>query len=370
MSMAEKDLRANLLKSAGGGWRCAMLEAASTVMRRRIGRCAIRNGRDRAARDPRGQDQRGITLQSLIITSIVVFLAIAVGFTLFAINAGSSEDLEAAGQSDAGGPSCAPNEIYDLDYESKGLGGSQNVGGVESSEIGCKPHCETWEFMTAGPNDDGEYELTKDWLRITQDNVGGPTGNNGVFSSRTGCFAPCYWRYSGTKPTPYAYDVKSEDSSLHYYATNKAPDVGEVRLGVVYRRSAKNVNAWLRGNNPTYTDYGRASTSTDGKRIIITYNTQYYGAGAFAGQPLSSTQLKIGGPNRGGVATPNWRSLRADPGPSKRYAGDPDFPYARTWEDENWEVRADPESETCEIVDVFLNDQLVCTSARDSCAPA
>ena len=338
-----------------------MLETASTVMRRRIGRCAIRNGRDRAARDPRGQDQRGITLQSLIVISVLVVLAVAVSFTLFAINAGSSEDLEAAGQSDAGGTSCAPNEIFDLDYKSKGLGGPQNVGDVESSEIGCRPHCATWEFMTAGPNDDGEYELTKDWLRITQDNVGGPEGSEGVFSSRTGCFAPCYWEYTGSRATPYAYDVKTNVSSLHYDATNKAPAVGRVRLGVVYRRSALNPSNYLLGSNPNYTDYGNASIGRDGNRIIVTYMASAYGARSFAGQALSSAQLGLGG-----VARPNWRSLGSDPGPSNRYGSSG---TARTWEDENWEIRADPEREVCEIVDSFRNDELVCTSARDDCTP-
>ena len=107
MSAAVNDLRASLLeseggrKSAGGGGRRMIFETASTAMRRRIGRRAIRNGSDPAACDPRGQnprghDQQGFTLQTLIVTSVVVFVAIAVGFTLFAINAGSSEDLEDA----------------------------------------------------------------------------------------------------------------------------------------------------------------------------------------------------------------------------------------------------------------------------------
>ena len=358
MSTAEKDLRANLLESAGGG-RCTMLETASTVMQRRIGRSAIRNRRDRGARDPRGQDlrsqdlrsqdQRGITLQTLIITSVLVVLAIAVSFTLFAINAGSSEDLEEAGKSDAGGVSCAPNEIFDTDYKSQGMGGPQDQRGAVSSQIGCRQHCATWEFMTAGPNDDGEYELSKDWLRITQDNVGGPTGNEGVFSSRTGCFAPCYWEYTGTQNTPYARDVKTTNSSLHYIANNKAPAINEVRLGVVYRRSNLIDSSWTR------TDSGPASLSTDGKRIIATYAHVSYGARSFAASDLSSAQLG----NVPTVVRPNWRTL-----------GERGGRWPWSWEDEDWEIRANPESETCEIVNTARNDELVCTSARDNCAPA
>ena len=334
-----------------------MLETASTVMRRRIGRCAIRNGRDRAARDPRGQDQRGITLQSLIVISVLVVLAVAVSFTLFAINAGSSEDLEAAGQTDAGGTSCAPNEIFDLDYQSKGLGGPQGQRGVVSSEIGCRPHCATWEFMTAGPNDDGEYELTKDWLRITQDNVGGPEGSNDVFSSRIGCFAPCYWEFTGTTnaggTNRWIFPVTvrtSSDSVLHYYDDNRVPVEKEVRLGVVYARGTR--------SGPYGTDHGPSSLSLsrDGKRPIVLYHSTNYGAATHEGSNLvRSDHLGLGT-----VATPNWRSYGTDAGPGQRYGS--------RYEDEDWVIRANPESKTCEIINPYRNDELVCTSARDNCA--
>ena len=323
-----------------------MLEAASTVMKRRIGRCAIRNGRDRAARDPRGQDQWGITLQTLIITSVVVILAIAVSFTLFAINAGSSEDLEAAGQTDAGGTSCAPNEIFDSNYKSQGLGGPQNVGGVESSEIGCRPHCETWEFMTAGPNDDGEYELTKDWLRITQDNVGGPEGDDqNVFSSRKGCFAPCYWHLDAVNNVPTPGNVRLSTSSLRYDAENRVPGVNEVRLGVAYWRGTRTDRGYVDADVALA---GDVSYARDGKPIIYRLYVDNN-----PGKPLPTALINAGLPT---VFRPNWISYGARNGAN--------------WQDEDWEVRADPESETCEIVNTARNNELVCTSARDNCAPA
>lgn len=345
MSTAEKDRRANLLESAGGG-RCTMLETASTVMRRRIGRSAIRNGRDRVARDQRGQDQRGITLQALIITSVLVVLAIAVSFTLFAINAGSSEDLEDAGKSGAEGVSCRPNEIFDQDYKSKGLGGPQRGGGVESSRIGCRPHCATWEFMTAGPNDDSEYELSKDWLRITQANVGGPEGNEGVDSSRTGCFAPCYWEYGSVPNYPKYSEVDDADSRLIYSSDNRPPGAGEVRLGVVYARGGS-LARWYDTDIilPTVSGYGH-----DGKP---TFHLRSNLAGANAGTRLNTAQRGV----LPAATPPNWWTSSADRS-------------HRTWDDEAWEVRADPESKTCEIIDTARNDELVCTSARDNCAPA
>lgn len=348
-----------------------MLEAASTVMKRRIGRCAIRNGRDRAARDPRGQDQRGITLQSLIITAIVVFLAIAVGFTLFAINAGSSEDLEAAGQSDAGGTSCAPNEILDPDYISKGLGGSQGRGGFKSSNIGCRVYCETWEFMTAGPNDDGEYELTKDWLRITQANVGGPEGSAGgqegngeVFSSRPGCFAPCYWENITGGNWVFAPAMRTNAHRLHYYDDNRVPPARQVRLGVIYRRGTRNdVNLYGTDYGPA--QVGRSIISRDGKRPIVFWISARYGAMMHPGDPLPlpSEPPSINLRALGTVATPNWRNPNwgaGDPGPGLRTGN---------WEDEDWVIRANPENKTCEIINPYRSDPLVCTSARDDCAP-
>lgn len=349
MSTAEKKLSNNLLRLGGRAGVCTMFETASTVMQRRIGRSAIRNRRDLAARDPRGEDQRGITLQTLIVTSVVVFLAIAVSFTLFAINAGHSEDLEGAGKSGQAADSCRPNEIFDIDYESKGLGGTQNQGGVESSQIGCRPHCATWEFMTAAPNDEGEYKLSKDWLLITQANVGGPEGNEGVFSTRTGCFAPCYWEHgsvSGNYPRPR--ELYDADSRLHYFDDNRHPAGGEFRLGVVYNRGSRGDAHWV-GTDIILRTHS-VSYNRDGKHT--------FRKSTVAGTPLTPTQRE-GWRNQPAIPTvtpPNW------------YTSSPNRNHA-SWEDEDWEVRANAKSETCEIVNTARNDELVCTSARESCAP-
>ena len=348
MSKAADASSSSFLESAGGG---TMFEKRAQLIRLRIAGRAIRNRRDLAARDQRGQDQRGITLQTLIVTSVVVFLAIAVSFTLFAINSGSSEDLEAAGRSGPAADSCRPNEIFDLDWESKGLGGPQDKRGDKSSKIGCRPHCATWEFMTAGPNDDGEYELSKDWLLITQGNVGGTEGNEAVFSSRTGCFAPCYWEHgsvSGNYPRPS--ELYDADSRLYYFDDNRHPAGGEFRLGVVYNRGSRGDAHWV-GTDIILRTHS-VSYNRDGKHT--------FRKSTVAGTPLTPTQ-RAGLPNRNQpaiptVAPPNWYTSSSD----RNHA---------SWEDEDWEVRADPESETCEIVNTARNDELVCTSARENCAP-
>ena len=258
-----------------------------------------------------------------------------------------------------GGASCRPNEIFDLDYESKGLGGPQGQRGVVSSEIGCRPHCATWEFMTAGPNDDGEYELTKDWLRITQANVGGPQGNEGVFSTRTGCFAPCYWHYDppahdSPAHAPEASHVKSSYSSLRFAADNRVPGVNEVRLGVVsWRTSNDNPSPELAFAQTDAIRAGETLLSVVKKAAIFRM-----GAVTSPGKPLPPRLVELGIPT---VIRPNWVSEHeTDPDPGDR--------LNTAWEDEDWEVRAYPEREFCEIVNTARNDELVCTSARENCA--
>lgn len=307
-----------------------------------------------------GQEQ-GITLQSLIITSVFLVIAVGVSTVLFAINSGSSEDLEAAGRSGPAADSCRPNEIFDLDWESKGLGGPQDKRGDKSSKIGCRPHCATWEFMTAGPNDDGEYELSKDWLLITQGNVGGPKGNEGVFSSRTGCFAPCYWHFDSKnvqKSAPEAGDVKSTLSQLRYAADNRSPGVDEVRLGVVqWRTTDDNPDPMLAFAE---TDVIRAGEPIFTSIIIQKAAIFRIGATTSPGKPLPQRLIELGIPT---VIFPNWVSEHeTDPGPGNR--------FGTAWEDEDWEVRADPENEVCEIVNTARDNELVCTSARENCAPA
>ena len=47
--------------------------------------------------------QEGITLQTLVVTSVFLIIAVGASAVLLEINSGSSEDLEEAGKIDAGG---------------------------------------------------------------------------------------------------------------------------------------------------------------------------------------------------------------------------------------------------------------------------
>ena len=64
------------------------------------------------------------------------------------------------------------------------------------------------------------------------------------------------------------------------------------------------------------------------------------------------------------VFIPNWQSTGTDPGGT-----DPKLRNGTNWEDENWEVRADPYNKVCTIVNITLDDQVVCSSEDDSCDP-
>ena len=71
---------------------------------------------------------------------------------------------------------------------------------------------------------------------------------------------------------------------------------------------------------------------------------------------------------------PNWQSAGPDPGNVLAIGftsiTDKDELAKYTWEDEYWEVRADPGREVCEIVNIAHDDLLVCSSAKEECEPA
>ena len=81
----------------------------------------------------------GITLQTLIVTAVLVLVAAVAATTLLAINQGQTSELESAGRSGNDAP-CAPWEMLDQDWKAKGLGGG--VGNINTSAKGCRyPEC-------------------------------------------------------------------------------------------------------------------------------------------------------------------------------------------------------------------------------------
>lgn len=330
--------------------------------------------------------ESGFTLQTLIITAVVVVIAIGVGLLFIALTSSSSEDLEDAGRSGIEG-SCAPHELLDTVYVRRGIGGPNSQGGVQSQAVGCKPHCATWEFV-ATPSAGGEYKLGGTGEGSP---IGGPEGKGGVFSSNIGCFAPCYWEISNashhfSEPKELiGIDIERDgqnildqttDSRLRYYNDNRAPAVGQVRLGVTYRRaddagttnqSYESSDLWPDIRVPP--GLSPWKSSNDGKAYIFIrrFGGRFdAGAGRYEGTPLTDEMINAVRPEDRvpTVNTPNWRSQGNDPLAARNVREWGRF--NTRWEDEDWEIRADPKNEVCEII-YTPTDRLICSSDNNSC---
>ena len=316
---------------------------------------------------PCRKSEVGFTLQTLIVTAVLVLVAVAASLGLLAITSSSSDDFEEAGQTGVEAR-CAPNEIRDPDLEARGAKGiNQTYREIQAETIGCNPICATWEYYDPGRAAAG---------------AGGPEGNGGIYSTDTGCFAPCYWsyRYGDGVWRPHGGQAASADTFLEYFDDNRAPEIRQVRLGVNYRRS--NTDPSTDATNPNFKvgrrqDLGPPGTARnkDKKYFILTrYDKRdrqdaradrREGAGSrlSPGTPMTPTLLEQMPP----VFKPNFRSTLSDPAES---SGDPkDRNPNNFWKDENWEYRADPVNKICTIVNITLDDKIVCSSEWDRCTP-
>ena len=94
----------------------------------------------------RTADQRGITLQTLIVTAVLVLMAGAAGVVIIAITNNAQDNLE--GQNSGIDSRCDPWEIFDPTLDAAGRGGGQ--GGIDSSASGCVRVCYVaFELSTA-----------------------------------------------------------------------------------------------------------------------------------------------------------------------------------------------------------------------------
>ena len=107
----------------------------------------------------RTADQRGITLQTLIVTAVLVLMAGAAGVVIIAITNNAQDNLE--GQNAGIDSRCDPWEIFDPTLDAAGRGGGQ--GGIDSSASGCVRVCYI-QFAATGtwatPTADGTLKTT------------------------------------------------------------------------------------------------------------------------------------------------------------------------------------------------------------------
>lgn len=89
---------------------------------------------------PRTADQQGITLQTLIVTAVLVVMAGVAGVVIIGITRGQESNLRDAGNTSSQA-NCQPWEIYDPNLAAAGRGGASGTGGIESSARGCVRVC-------------------------------------------------------------------------------------------------------------------------------------------------------------------------------------------------------------------------------------
>ena len=304
--------------------------------------------------------ERGFTLQTLIVTAVLVLVAVAASVVIVALTRSSSDDFTEAGNTDLEAR-CRPNEVWSPEYDARGEAGintkfyeyevermnsfnldpATNIPAawrtwsqIEAEVIGCNPVCGTWEYFDPGRAAAG---------------TGGPEGRGGVFSSDEGCFPPCYMRRhdfnTGDNRNHPNIVANPDNFSLHYWDDNRVPPAGYVRLGVVYRR-----NSDLSQTGATHTDMIYRGANNNSPRRI--YRLDHRRGAVNPGYPLTPAMLANNtiGP-LGAVSKPDWE------GASGTENSDNDL-----------EVRADPSTEECRIVDTSDDDSLFCSSNDSRCA--
>jgi len=105
-------------------------------------------------------DERGITLQTLIVTAVLVLMAVAAGVVIVAITNSASDDLEE--QTTSIEALCNGVEVYDPVLASSASKGRN--GGQTSDRIGCIPVC-VWEAQEDDDNEIGTAEGEIDFDR-------------------------------------------------------------------------------------------------------------------------------------------------------------------------------------------------------------
>ena len=298
----------------------------------------------------------GFTLQTLIVTAVLVLVAGGVATVLWAVTRGASDRTESAGRVSVE-TWCSPNEVSDPGLQVKGTNRILNHE-ITSDRIGCRPVCGTWEYYDPGLKAAG---------------TGGPQGGGGVYSSDIGCFAPCYWSHDVLDTDIWRPDYSEaigELTKLSYHDDDRPPGINQIRLGVNYRRlpaSEMDSHTDVRQTQDLQLPFSGATGTRDRTPTIYIRpprSTSPGGSRVQAGElPLHSRQIALGFPT---VFKPNWFSGWV-------HKSDPDRGGAArngtNFEDENWDYRVDRYNEVCTIVNTTLDEgnEVVCSSEWENC---
>ncbi len=121
----------------------------------------------------RTADERGITLQTLIVTAVLVLMAVAAGVVIVAITNSASDDLEEQSTSIDG--NCNPVEVFDPTIASRNIKGTN--AGQEGSAIGCIPVCIFKASDASGEIAAGEIDFMRSQASLA---AGTGTATDGV----------------------------------------------------------------------------------------------------------------------------------------------------------------------------------------------
>ena len=301
-------------------------------------------------------DQRGMTLQTLVITAVLVAVAVVASVLIVAISRSSGERLEDSNATQEG--LCQPWEVHKVTLAAKGYGGTQGHGGIFSSSIGCIAVC----YLAATNADGRVYPHAMD------------VGNRVPIS------------YRALEVMGNGAPARFLISSLAYDDSNRVPAAGEVRLGVAYNRvdpaDADDFDEFI-PDFGYWRDFSEirnpSSPRFSNPQGVTPQNANFrwslrdpdpiirYGRGGSTNYPGIPIPLEWrGGEVRGeGVGVNPWDWS------ASLHVYEPNFwsPARARGDllsiDEEWVVRADPGREVCEIVDTARDDEIMLTSDRE-----
>ena len=301
-------------------------------------------------------DQRGITLQTLVITAVLVAMAVVASVLIVAISRSSGERLEDSNATQEG--LCQPWEVHKVALAAKGYGGTQGHGGIFSSSIGCIAVC----YLTGTKAGSRFYPHAMD------------VGNRRIISN------------NALEVMGNGVPAREVISRLAYDDSNRAPVAGEVRLGVAYNRAAPADAGdfdefypdfgywrdWHENRNPQSPGFSNPSGISQ-RRVELFWSLRdpdpiiRYGRGGSTNYPGIPIPLEWRGREMRGVAN----GLNPWDWSASLHVYEPNFwsPARARGDllsvDEEWEVRANPGREVCEIVDTARDDEIILTSDRE-----
>ena len=301
-------------------------------------------------------DQRGMTLQTLVITAVLVAVAVVASLLIVAISRSSGERLEDSNATQEG--LCQPWEVHKVALAAKGYGGTQGHGGIFSSSIGCVAVCYLTGLSAASRTTPHAFD------------VGNRTPRSYRSIEIMGSGAPS----------------RQAVSRLAYDDSNRAPVAGEVRLGVAYNRAdpadadefdefAPDFGYWRdlgESQNPSSPGWVNPSGGSRTQRqlrwdIRDPDPIIRYGIGGVNLHPGTPIPLEWRGRQARGIS----QGFNPWDWSASLHVYEPNFWSPASARggilniDEEWEIRADPGREVCEIVDTLRDDTIILTSDRE-----